>query len=63
MTLHQINALKRMKRPELVEVGERFGVVAIEYPTTDALRLAIIDAIVERELEAKAALDEGRLTP
>ena len=66
MSLAQINALRRMRRGELEEVAERLGIpkpaafLSRSWPTDDALRLAIIDEIVERELAAKAALDEDR---
>ena len=59
MSLEQINALRRMKRPELERVARSLGILC-RFRTTDALRLAIIDVIVERELEAKAALDQDR---
>lgn len=63
MRLPQINALLSMSREQLELMATERGVAVRAFETTDALRLKIIDAVVEEELRDLAATNDERGTP
>lgn len=53
MNLAGINRLRDLKTEDLRALARKLGADEITYMTGDAIRLAIIDKIVERELKTQ----------
>ena len=53
MILAEINSLRDLTYDELAREAHRLDLTPSMFPTPDSLRLALIDAIVERELKTQ----------